>query len=306
MSIEIIPFDKAEPLLDWAALTEALMRGHTRAKADITDSFLYRSNDTVLSRAAWIDGLGIAVKTATVFPGNPARDKPTINGAVNLYGDSDGVLEAIVDFHLVTKWKTAGDSLLAARLLARPDSRCILIVGAGNVAHSLREAYASAFPEAHYLVWNRTPEKAEAMAAQHVDTLVATDLETSVRMADIVTCATMSRTPLIKGEWLHPGQHIDLIGAYRPDMREADDEALKRARLFVDSRETVLEHIGEMADPLARGVITHADIRGDFYDIASGGFCRQSDDDITLFKNGGGAHLDLMTSRYILDAWRRA
>ncbi len=305
MNVELIPYDKAEPLLDWVGLMEALEAGHKLPRAQITDSFLYRGNDTVLSRAAWIDGLGIAVKTATIFPGNPACNKPSINGALNLYGDQDGVLEAIVDFHLVTKWKTVGDSLLAARLLARPQSSCILIVGAGNVAHALYEAYASAFPGARFMVWNRTPEKAEAMAAKYDNMLVATDLETVVRLADIVTCATMSTSALIKGEWLQPGQHIDLIGAYRPDMREADDEALRRAEVFVDARETVLEHIGELRDPIASGVIEAEDVKADFYGINEGLFCRNSDQDITLIKNGGGAHLDLMTSRYILDKWRQ-
>ena len=304
MSMEIIPFDAAEPLLDWQDLCDALLAGHAMARAEMADTFLYRGQDTLLSRAAWIDGLGQLVKTATIFPGNLARGLATINGAVNLYGDSDGMLEAILDFHLVTKWKTAGDSLLAARLLARPESRCILIVGAGTVARSLREAYGSAFPEARFMIWNRTPEKAEELAAAYPNTLVASDLETMVRLADIVTCATMSRTPVIRGEWLQPGQHVDLIGAYRADMREADDEALRRARIFVDSRLSVLEHIGELAEPITRGVLTKDDVVADFYDIASGSFARQSPDEITLFKNGGGAHLDLMTSRYILDAWR--
>ena len=304
MNVEMIPFEAAEPLLDWRALCEALRAGHALAKAEIDDTFLYRGNDTVLSRSAWIDGLGIAVKTATIFPGNAGSGKATINGAVNLYGDDDGVLEAIVDFHLVTKWKTAGDSVLAASLLARRDSRCVLIIGAGNVAHALHDAYAAIIPNARFMVWNRSPDKAEAMAAKYSDTLVASDLETAVGLADIITVATMSRDPVLRGDWLQPGQHVDLIGAYRPDMREADDSALRRAKIFVDNRDTVLEHIGELKDPIARGVIDAGDVRGDFYDIESGGFARKSDDEITLFKNGGGAHLDLMTSRYILGKWR--
>lgn len=303
MNMEIIPFD-AEKLLDWQGLCDALQAGHRLARAEMADTFLYRNKDTLLSRAAWIDGLGQLVKTATIFPGNARHGAPTINGAVNLYGDGDGVLKALVDFHLVTKWKTAGDSLLAAQLLARPESSCILIVGAGNVARSLREAYGSAFPEARFMVWNRSPEKAEELAASYPNTLVASDLETMVRASDIITCATMSRSPVIRGEWLQPGQHLDLIGAYRPDMREADDTALQRARIFVDSRESVLEHIGELADPIARGVVDASDVVADFYDIEAGRFARQSADEITLFKNGGGAHLDLMTSAYILDAWR--
>ncbi len=303
MNIETIPF-AAEKLLNWAALCDALRAGHRLPRAQVRDTFLYRGSDTMLSRAAWIDGLGLAVKTATIFPDNARAGAPTINGAVNLYSDRDGTLEALVDFHLVTKWKTAGDSLLAASLLARPDSRCILIVGAGKVAHALREAYGSTFAGARFMIWNRTPDAAEAMAARYPDTLVASDLETAVRLADIVTVATMSRTPLIHGDWLQPGQHLDLIGAYRPDMREADDTAIRRARLFVDSRESVLDHIGELADPIARGVISADDVVADFYDIEAGRFTRTSDDEITLFKNGGGAHLDLMTSQYILQAWR--
>ncbi len=302
MSIEFIPFEAGD-LLDWTALTDAFIEGHTRPRAEIGDTFLYRGHDTLLSRSAWIDGMGIAVKSATIFPGNPARGTPMINGAVNLYADVEGTLDAVVDFHLVTKWKTAGDSLLGARLLARPDSECILIVGAGTVARSLREAYGALFPKARFMVWNRTPAGAEKMATTYPDTIVATDLETAVRSADIVTSATMSREPIIRGDWLQPGQHIDLIGAFRSDMREADDTALKRARLFMDSRDTVLEHIGEFKIPLAEGVITPDDVVGDFYDIAAGAF-RRDPGDITLFKNGGGAHLDLMTSRYILDAWR--
>jgi len=131
---------------------------------------------------------------------------------VNLFSGRDGTLEAILDFHLVTKWKTAGDSLLAARKLARPDSRNILIVGAGTVGHTLRAAYSAAFPDAQFTIWNRSPAGAEAFCAKYPGTLMAEDLETAVRAADIVTSATMSQTPIIKGDWLQPGQHIDLIG----------------------------------------------------------------------------------------------
>lgn len=302
MSIEIIPFE-AEALLDWHELADAILAGHSLPRAQVGDTFLYREPDTLLSRAAWIDGMGSLVKTATVFPENPAEHLPMINGAVNLYSDDHGTLEAIVDFHLVTKWKTAADSLLATKLLARDDAACVLIVGAGTVAHALREAYGTAFPNARFQVWNRSPAGAEEMAAHFPDTLVATDLESAVMASDIVSCATMTRSPLILGEWLQPGQHVDLIGAYRPDMREADDEALRRSRIFLDSRATVLEHIGELKIPLEKGVIAPGDVQGDYYDIASGAFAR-APEDMTLFKNGGGAHLDLMTARYILDKWR--
>jgi ornithine cyclodeaminase/alanine dehydrogenase-like protein (mu-crystallin family) len=301
--IPFIDFSAGEAVLEWLPLTDALAAGHDLPRAEIGDTFLYRDPDTLLSRAAWIDGLGIAVKSATIFPGNADHDLPAINGGVALYSDTDGTPSAILDFHLVTKWKTAGDSLLAARRLARPDSRKVLIVGAGTVARSLVDAYSAAFPDAKFKIWNRTRAKAEALAAD-AGAEVADDLQSAVAGADIVACATMSTEPVLRGDWLSPGTHVDLIGAYRPDMREADDAAMTRARLFVDSLDTTLDHIGELKDPLSRGVVSRSDFVADYYDLPA--FTRQSVDEITLFKNGGGAHLDLMTAAHILDRWRQA
>lgn len=302
MTLTVIPFDEGEACLDWIGLTEAIAQGHEKSRAQVKDVFLYEGDNTLLNRSAWSAEMGLAVKCATVFPGNPAKGKPMIGGAVNLFSAEDGALEAIVDFHLVTKWKTAGDSLLAARRLARPDSRRILIVGAGTVGHSLRQAYGAAFPMADFVVWNRSREGAERFVDAFPDVEIADDLAAAVAEADIVTSATMSTEPLIKGEWFRPGQHIDLIGSYRPDMREADDSAMRRARIFVDSRDTTIEHIGELKIPISAGAIGVEDVVADFYDPAH--FRRQSETEITLFKNGGGAHLDLMVSRYILEAWR--
>jgi len=301
MTIPLIPFS-AEAHLDWRALTRAITHGHTLPKAEIADTFLYRTPDTLLNRAAWIDGLGLAVKSATIFPGNTAQGKPAVNGGVTLYSDRDGMLEAIVDFHLVTKWKTAGDSLTAARRLARPDSENILIVGAGTVGHSLHAAYSAAFPDARFTVWNRTRANADKMAQEIEGLQVADDLETAVRAADIITSATMSTEPLIMGDWLQPGQHVDLIGAYRPDMREADDTALTRSQIYCDSFDTTLDHIGEFKIPLAEGVIQRSDVRADFYSIDQ--FPSYDPAAITLFKNGGGAHLDLMTRHHVLQKWK--
>jgi ornithine cyclodeaminase/alanine dehydrogenase-like protein (mu-crystallin family) len=303
MSFQTITFDEAEPRLDWLALTDALAAGHAGPKGEVQDVVMHRGNDVMLSRHAWIDGLGAAVKTCMIYPDNPTkRDLPSINGIVTLYDDQTGLMTAAVDFRLVTKWKTAGDSLLSARRLARPDSRNILILGAGTVARSLIEAYSAAFPEAAFTIWNRTTAKAEELAKDYKGVSVATDLPAAVARADIVTSATMTNTPVLKGEWLRPGQHVDLIGAYLPEMREADDEAMRRARVFVDSRDTTLHHIGELIDPLKSGAITEADVIADYYDLGTGRFARTSDDEITLFKNGGGAHLDLMTALYIKGA----
>jgi ornithine cyclodeaminase len=292
MTVRIVG-PEAEAHLTWAGLMAALEAGHRLPRAQIKDMFLYRGADTILNRAAWIDGLGQLVKVATVFPDNGAHHLPTINGAVTLYDDVTGVLTALVDFHLVTRWKTAGDSLLAARRLARADSRKILLVGAGNVARAMQSAYASQFPAAAFTVWSRSRSTAEAMGLP-----VADDLERAVREADIICTATMSREPLVRGAWLQPGQHLDLIGAYTPAMREVDDEAMARARLFVDSRETTIHHIGELMEPIRSGAISESDVIADFYDDPAA-FARRSEDDITIAKNGGGAHLDLMTANYI-------
>lgn len=295
-----------EQALDWSALCDAFVAGHRLPRAEVSDSFLYRGADTLLTRAAWIDGLGAAVKTATIFPGNAAAGVPTINGGVSLYADGDGRLEAVIDFHLVTRWKTAGDSLLAARRLARPDARQILLVGAGNVAEAMRLAYASVFTDARFEVWSRTSASAEALAGRFPETTAVSDLADAVARADIICTCTLSRDPLIRGEWLRPGQHLDLIGAFRPDMREVDDAALTRARLFVDSRSTTLDHIGELRLPIERGVIDRSAVVADFYELDTDRFQRRTDDEITIAKNGGGAHLDLMTSRYILQCARES
>lgn len=296
MTLSIVPAE-AERHLGWAGLLAALEAGHRLPKPDIKDLIVTRGGDVVLDRATWIDGLGALVKVATLVPSNPARGKPMINGVVTLFDDVTGELTALVDFHLVTKWKTAGDSLWAASRLARKDARNFLLVGAGTVARSMVQAYSSLWPDARFTVWNRTRSGAEAMGLP-----VADDLEAAVRAADVICTATMSSTPLIRGAWLQPGQHLDLIGAYKPGMREVDDTAMRRARLFVDARATTVHHIGEIMDPIASGAITEADIVADYYDDPAL-YCRRSDDEITIAKNGGGAHLDLMTAQYIAGAW---
>lgn len=296
MTLTIVPKD-AEALLTWPGLLDAFEAGHRLPKPDIKDLFVYRGADTVLDRATWIDGLGALVKVATVIPSNAQRGLPTVNGSVTLYDDKTGELTALVDFHLVTKWKTAGDSLLSARRLARKDAKNFLLVGAGTVAKSMVQAYSSLFPDARFTVWSRSRSTAAAMGLP-----VADDLEQAVKSADVICTATMATEPLIRGEWLQPGQHLDLIGAYKPGMREVDDTAMARARLFVDARATTIHHIGELIDPLKSGAITESHIIADFYDDPAT-YTRRSDDEITIAKNGGGAHLDLMTASYIASMW---
>lgn len=314
-----LPFIRAEDvagLLDWSTVMGALEAGHRRPRADLGDLLLQRGEDSILNRAAWIDGLGIALKSVTIFPDNPRREPPlpSIQGAMLLLDDHSGAPLAVIDGALVTRWKTAGDSMLGAHLLARADARRLLIVGAGVVAESLIEAWRDTFPQIGQIrLWNRNRARAEALAAEQaalgVTVEVVDDLAAAAAEAELISCATMATEPLLRGEWISPGTHVDLIGAFRPDMREADDALLQKAELFVDSRATTLEHIGELKIPLASGAISESQVCGDLYDLCSGAPeahpGRSGDDAITVFKNGGGAHLDLMTANMIYACWSR-
>ncbi|WP_206456307.1 ornithine cyclodeaminase family protein [Aurantimonas marina] len=304
--MRFIGFDEADPLLDWTSVADAIADGHRLPEAEIGDLLLSQSGRSLLNRGAWIEGLGIALKSVTIYPENQSKTPPlpSIQGGMLLFDDATGAPVALVDGILVTKWKTAGDSVLGARLLARPDSRRLLICGAGTVAHSLIEAYCEIFPDLEQItVWNRTCDKAERLAAEYsgsrVSVAATADLATAVSEADIVSTATMATEPFLRGEWLKPGTHVDLIGAFRPDMREADDAVLTRSELFVDSRRTTIGHIGEIQIPLDAGTIVEGTIRGDLADLCAGKAGRSGPHAITVFKNGGGAHLDLMVGALI-------
>lgn len=304
--MRFIGFDEADPLLDWTSVADAIADGHRLPEAEIGDLLLSQSGRSLLNRSAWIEGLGIALKSVTIYPENQSKTPPlpSIQGGMLLFDDATGAPVALIDGILVTKWKTAGDSVLGARLLASRDSRRLLICGAGTVAHSLIAAYSETFPDLEQItVWNRTAEKAERLASEYsrsrVPVAAATDLAAAVGEADIVSTATMATEPFLKGEWLSPGTHVDLIGAFRPDMREADDAVLTRSELFVDSRRTTFGHIGEIQIPLDAGTISGETVRGDLADLCIGTAGRSGPDAITVFKNGGGAHLDLMVGALI-------
>jgi ornithine cyclodeaminase len=291
--------------LSWQKVIAALEDGHRLPKAQIADQFLGGTDKTLLSRSAWIDGLGFGVKSVSVFAGNTAAGLPSVQGAMLVFEDTTGTLQAVIDSSLITNWKTAADSVLGAKLLARPNSKSLLVIGAGSVAKNLVRAYCAAFAKLVQIsIWNRTPRRAAELAAnlakEGYDVTVVNDLATACQAADIITTATMARTPVLRGDWISPGTHVDLIGAFKADMREADDTVLQRSRLFVDSYDTTLEHIGELMIPLASGAITKADILADLYGLMTGATGRQHANEITVFKNGGGAHLDLMVAHYIL------
>lgn len=287
-----------EPLLTWTGVMETIEEGHTLGRAQVDDILFRREDDSLLSRAAMIDGLGSLVKTATIFPANAETGRPSINGTVSLFSDQTGELDATIDFHLLTKWKTAADSALAASRLARPSPESILIIGSGTVAASMVDAYNAVFPGASITIWSRTRANAVALA-EATDAESTDDLVTAVGLADVVCTATMATEPVLHGTWLRPGQHVDLIGGYRADMRETDDEAISRAKMFADTISTALD-VGDIAEPLEHGVIRTGDLV-DFNGLVDGSFARSSDDEITICKNAGGAHLDLMVARHMHD-----
>ena len=253
---------------------------------------------TLLLMPAWQPGAYIGVKMVSVFPGNQTRGLPAIHGSYLLSSGKTGELLAIVDGGELTARRTAAASALAARCLARPDASSLLMVGTGRHSANVIEAHASVRPIREVAVWGRDPRKAEATAREldlkGVSVSVATDLETAARKADIISCATLSSEPLIRGDWLKPGAHLDLIGAFKPTMRESDDRAVARASLFVDTRDGALKEGGDIVQPLRAGVITEASIRADLFELARGTHPgRTAPDEITLFKSVGAALEDL-------------
>ncbi|MFT6088832.1 ornithine cyclodeaminase family protein [Sulfitobacter sp.] len=289
----------------WQNVIDEMVRGHSLSRAKVADQFLGNGADTCVNRAAWIEGFGIGIKSFTVFPGNKEQGRPSVQGAMLVFDDKTGSPLAVIDSGLVTYWKTAADSVFGASLLARPESKTLLIVGTGVVADSLIDAYSTVFAGLErIMVWGRNIENSRALALRHAncraDVEAVGDLAAAVGQADIISTATMSRDPILSGEWVQPGTHVDLIGAFKADMREADDALLKRADIFVDSFDTTLDHIGELLIPLKQGTISRTDVLGDLYDLSQGHVTRATREAITVFKNGGGAHLDLMTAKAIL------
>lgn len=304
--IDVIDGPRINAALTWTGLVDALYKGHRAGRAAVEDLFLRSDPNALLVRGAWQDGVGVAVKAVTIFPGNPdaTPPRPSVQGAMLLFDIATGALAAVIDGPAITAWKTAGDSALGSRLLSRDDAARLVMIGAGAMAEPLIRAHCAVRPSLrHVTIVNRTPARAEAVAVRiadlGVEVALSQDPAAVVPDADIICCATTTVDPVLRGAWLRPGQHVDLVGAFQAHMREADDAVLQRGRLFVDSRDTTLHHIGELKIPLAEGVITEADVLADFYDLAGDAPGRIGADDITVFKNGGGAHLDLMTAAHI-------
>ena len=265
-----------------------------------------RPEATLLLMPAWEAGASgapfagryLGVKTVTVFPDNAARGKPAVFGTYLLLSAETGETLAVMDATRLTAWRTGAASALASRYLSRADASRLLMVGAGALAPQLVAAHASVRPIREVALWNRSPDRARALAATlaarglHVS--IAGDLEAAVRRADIVSAATISAEPLIRGDWLAPGTHVDCVGAYKPTMRETDDAVVQRARIFVDTRAGAFAEAGDIAQPLQAGVIGREAILGDLFDLTRGTVAgRGTPEEITFFKSVGAAIEDL-------------
>ncbi|WP_181700803.1 ornithine cyclodeaminase family protein [Chthonobacter albigriseus] len=270
---------------------------------------------TLLLMPAWdaasevaAGGGWMGVKIVTVFPGNAHRGRPTVDGIYLLMRGATGEPVAVLDGRALTLWRTAAASALAASYLARQDAARHLMVGAGALSRFLIEAHASIRPIAEIAVWNRDPAKAEAVveglpasiAGRPVRAVVARDLEAAVGEADIVSAATLASEPLVRGAWLKPGAHVDLVGGFTPDMREADDEAVRRSSVFVDTRAGAAHEAGDIVQPLQSGVLAATGIRADLFELCRGVHPgRGSETEITFFKSVGTALEDLAAASLV-------
>lgn len=271
----------------------------------------------LLLMPAWTTGASgrVGVKIVTVFPDNGKRSLPSIYGQYLLLDGTTGATLALLDGTMLTKRRTACASGLASRYLSRPDASRLLMIGTGALAPELIRVHAKVRPIGEVAIWGRTPAQAEALAARlsaslpeaigrAIDVRAVGDRQAAVERADIVSCATLSDAPLVEGAWLREGQHIDLVGAYTPRMRESDDRAVQRARLYVDTRAGALREGGDVVQPLASGAILEAHVIADLFELARGQRAGRAAGDaasITLFKSVGAALEDLAAAELAVE-----
>jgi ornithine cyclodeaminase/alanine dehydrogenase-like protein (mu-crystallin family) len=277
---------------------EMPVRHHHHVKVD------QRPDGTLLLMPAWREGGLMGLKCLTVYPGNPAAGLRTVMGFYALMDATTGQMLALMDATVLTAKRTAATSALAASYLAREDARRLLIVGTGTLAPYMARAHAAIRPVTRVTVFGRSREKAQAMIATLKDapfeTVAADSLESAVADADIVCCATTATAPLIRGASLKPGTHLDLVGAFKPDMREADTGAVAKARVYVDSRAGAMHEAGDLLIPLNEGVITEAHVVADLFELVRGEKPgRGSPREITLFKSVGMALEDLAAAELV-------
>ncbi|MBZ5760543.1 ornithine cyclodeaminase family protein [Rhizobium sp. VS19-DR104.2] len=256
------------------------------------------SDATLLLMPAWVPGRYSGVKVLSLFPDNGLRGLPAIYGTYLLSSGTTGEMLAIVDGGELTARRTAATSALAASKLARADASELLVCGTGRLSLNLMQAHAEVRSLTRIHVWGRNSDTAERTAAEArimgLPAIAVSDLEAAARTADVISCATLSSQPLIDGNWLKAGAHLDLVGGYKPDMREADDTAIRRASVFVDTLAGATHEAGDIVQPLASGVLTRDGIRAELAELARGEKPgRRDDNEITLFKSVGAALEDL-------------
>lgn len=305
--MRILSAAEVEAALDWESLVECLRQAfHRGAEVPVRHHHEILNpggpDGTLLLMPAWQSGRHIGVKIVTVFPENSDRGLPSVMGAYLLLDGKTGSPSALIDGPTLTLKRTAAASALASQYLSRPGCERLLMVGTGALAPYLVMAHAAVRPIRKVSIWGRTPDKAVKLAERlhRPDFPVAAteDLEAAACRADIISCATLSQDPLILGAWLQPGQHLDLVGGFRPDMREADDEAIRRARVFVDTREGAMQEAGDIVQPIESGVLDPDEVAGDLFELTRGERAgRRSDDQITLFKSVGTALEDLAAAQ---------
>ena len=298
--------------LDFPSLIEALRRVFRGHDVVVPPRLSYSlpvpgaRGGTLTIAPAWQAGRHAGVKLVTRFPDNDGRTKPPVMGQYLLFDGRTGEALALLDGPGLTARRTAAASALAASYLARPDSERLLMIGTGALASHLVEAHASVRPIRNVLVWGRDPDKAARLAQRltrrRLSVAPTDDLQRAVNGAHVICCATPSREPILRGHWLPLGVHVDLVGGFTPDMREADDDTMRRARVFVDTREAALAQAGDIIGPIAAGVMSEEDIAGDLFELTRGERGgRRFHDQITVFKSVGAALEDLAAAKLALE-----
>ena len=293
-------------LLTFPILIDALEAAHRRPKVEVQDGLLGSETEQYFVRHAVDRGRYMVSKLITSFPANPVtRALPAVQAVLVLFDGTNGRPLAVMDGTEITYWRTAADSALGAKILAAPDPATLLMVGAGEMSMRLVHAHRTVRPSLRRaLIWNRTRERAVEVAArltqEGIESEAVDDLAGATGAADIISTCTRSHDPLVMGANLKAGVHLDLVGGYTPDTRESDDEAARRALVFVDRRESAFHGVGDIVQAIASGAIRESDVLGDLYDLVGGSVRgRRLPSDITFFKNAGGGHLDLMTAELV-------
>ncbi|HWK74309.1 MAG TPA: ornithine cyclodeaminase family protein [Povalibacter sp.] len=275
-----------------------------RGEAEVPDRTQYpvripgEADGTLLLMPAWRVGGVLGIKIVTVFPGNLQKNLPSVGASYLLLDATTGQALGMLDGAELTVRRTAAASAVASKYLSRADSSTLLMVGSGKLAPHLIRAHAAVRPLKRVLIWGRKLQTAQRLADGFVNesysVAAVEDLESAVKAADVISCATLATEPLIKGRWLREGQHLDLVGSFTPQMSEADGDALAVSDVYVDTRAGALAEAGEIVQALASGKFSKADVVGDLFDLVRGTCpARRSPQAITLFKSVGSAIEDL-------------